>query len=79
MNQTYSITKKHIMQIVNEQDELFKAMILEYVQKNVKEFGHKAEVLFVDEEKVKRVIQLGLAEYLRIERSGDDGKIERET
>lgn len=63
----YQCTQRYIAAIVKEKDEYLRKQIYEYARLKSVEYGEDVQVIFMDEDKVNRIIDLGIKEYLRIE------------
>lgn len=61
----YSHVSKYVAFITKAQDDALRKTIIEHAQERSKELGEDIEVLFADEEKVNRIIDLGIREYYR--------------
>lgn len=64
----YSHVSRYVAFITKAQDDALRKAIIEHAQERSKELGEHIEVLFADEEKVNRIIDLGIREYLKEER-----------
>ena len=58
------ITNNLYYKIVKDEDEQMKKLMIDYAKE------HNAEIRFIDEEKVKLIIDLGCKEYFKNYRSG---------
>lgn len=63
----YTHVQRYIAFITKAQDDALRKVIIEHAQERSKELGEDIEVLFADEEKVNRIIDLGIKEYLKEE------------
>ena len=63
----YKHVQKYVAFITKAQDDALRKAMVEHAQERSKELGEDIEVLFADEEKVNRIIDLGIREYLRLE------------
>lgn len=61
----YSHVSRYVAFITKAQDDALRKTIIEHAQERSKELGEDIEVLFADEEKVNRIIDLGIREYYR--------------
>ena len=61
----YTHVQRYIVFITKAQDDALRKAIIEHAQERSKELGEDIEVLFADEEKVNRIIDLGIREYYR--------------
>lgn len=61
----YTYVQRYIAFITKAQDDALRKAIIEHAQDRSKELGENIEVLFADEEKVNRIIDLGIREYYR--------------
>ena len=61
----YSHVQRYIAFVTKAQDDALRKAIVEHAQERSKELGEDIEVLFADEEKVNRIIDLGIREYYR--------------
>lgn len=61
----FSYTQKLISQIVKDEDNYLKQQLIEYAKKYAKEKHENIKLILLNEEEVKRVIDLGINEYLR--------------
>lgn len=61
----YTHVQRYIAFITKAQDDALRKVIIEHAQERSKELGENIEVLFADEEKVNRIIDLGIREYCR--------------
>lgn len=65
-NNIYSIEQKIFAEIVKEKDEYIKNLIMKFAKKESKKLGKDIEVIFVDENRTRLIIDLGLQEFCRI-------------
>ena len=61
----YTHVQRYVVFITKAQDDALRKAIVEHAQERSKELGEDIEVLFADEEKVNRIIDLGIREYYR--------------
>lgn len=61
----YKHVQRYVAFITKAQDDALRKAIIEHAQERSKELGEDIEVLFADEEKVNRIIDLGIREYYR--------------
>lgn len=61
----YTHVQRYVAFITKAQDDALRKAIIEHAQERSKELGEDIEVLFADEEKVNRIIDLGIREYYR--------------
>lgn len=61
----YKHVQRYVAFITKAQDDALRKTIIEHAQERSKELGEDIEVLFADEEKVNRIIDLGIREYYR--------------
>ena len=61
----YKHVQRYVAFITKAQDDALRKAIVEHAQERSKELGEDIEVLFADEEKVNRIIDLGIREYCR--------------
>lgn len=61
----YTHVSRYVAFITKAQDDALRKTIIEHAQERSKELGEDIEVLFADEEKVNRIIDLGIREYYR--------------
>lgn len=61
----YTHVQRYIAFVTKAQDDALRKAIIEHAQERSKELGEDVEVLFADEEKVNRIIDLGIREYYR--------------
>lgn len=66
-NGIYSISNRIIAEVVNKEDEYIKKVITDYAKKISSEYGEEVRVVFLDEDKARKIIELGIQEYLRRE------------
>lgn len=66
-NGIYSITNRIIAEVVNKEDEYLKQVIMDYAKKISSEYGEEVKVVFLDEDKARKIIELGIQEYFRRE------------
>lgn len=71
----YTHVQRYVAFITKAQDDALRKAIIEHAQERSKELGEDIEVLFADEEKVNRIIDLGVREYYR-ETRGQEWKRE---
>lgn len=64
----YKHVSRFIACVTKAQDTALRKQIYEYAQLKSKEYGEEVQVLMMDEDKVNRIIDLGVKEYLREER-----------
>ena len=62
---TYTYTEKLIAQVVNKKDEIMLKAIQDYITKRKLEFDENVTALLIDEDKLKLILDLGIAEYER--------------
>ena len=63
----YSVTQRYMAAIARKTDYALRHQIQQYAKLKSQEYGEDIQVIFMDEEKVNRIIDLGLREYLRLE------------
>lgn len=61
----YTHVQRYVAFVTKAQDDALRKAIIEHAQERSKELGEDVEVLFADEEKVNRIIDLGIREYYR--------------
>lgn len=61
----YNVVETVWKVIVKNNDEQTKQIITEYAMKKSQEIGERISVVFIDEEIVKEIIDLGIEEYLK--------------
>ena len=66
-NGVYSITDRVIAEITNKREEYLQQKIIDYAKQHAEEYGEEVEVIFLDEDKVRMIIKLGIQEYLKRE------------
>lgn len=64
-NGIYSITNRVIAEVVNKEDEYIKKVITDYARKISAEYDEEIQVVFIDEDIAREIIDLGVAEYMR--------------
>ena len=64
----YQITQRYMATIVKKTDYALRQQIIQYATLKSQEYGEEVQVIFMDEDKVNRIIDLGLKEYLSEER-----------
>ena len=64
----YQITQRYMATIAKKTDYVLRQQIIQYAKLKSQEYGEDVQVIFMDEEKVNRIIDLGLKEYLSEER-----------
>ena len=62
-----SVTQRYMAAIAKSTDYALRHQIQQYAKLKSQEYGEDIQVIFMDEEKVNRIIDLGLREYLRLE------------
>lgn len=68
----YKVTMGIHAMIIDETDQHLKEIMIEYAKKRAEETGVHLELVFMEKEKVEKIIDLGVAEYLRLERNGEE-------
>ena len=63
----YSRTDRVIAEITNKREEYLQQKIIDYAKQHAEEYGEEVEVIFLDEDKVRMIIKLGIQEYLKRE------------
>lgn len=66
-NGVFSITDRVIAEITNKREEYLEQKIIDYAKQHAEEYGEEVEVIFLDEDKVRMIIKLGIQEYLKRE------------
>ena len=66
-NGIFSITETVVAEIVKKEDDLLRQKILDFWKQHAEEFGEEINVIFLEEEKARRIINLGIQEYLKRE------------
>lgn len=66
-NRVFSITNRVIAEIINKREEYLQQKIIDYAKQHAEEYGEEVEVIFLDEDKVRMIIKLGIQEYLKRE------------
>ena len=66
-NGVFSITDRVIAEITNKREEYLQQKIIDYEKQHADEYGEEIEVIFLDEDKVRMIIKLGIQEYLKRE------------
>ena len=61
----YKCTQRYIAAITKKTDDILRKQIYEYAQLKSEEYGEEVQVLLMDEDKVNRIIDLGIREYYR--------------
>ena len=61
----YKHVQRYVAFITKAQDDALRKAIVEHAQERSRELGEDVEVLFADEEKVNRIIDLGIREDYR--------------
>ena len=62
---TLSFTQKIITQIIKKEDENFKSSMIESLAKYCNEKGECIDLILIDEETAKEIIELGLECYIK--------------
>ena len=60
-----SVTNRVIAEVVKEEDEYIKKVILDYPKKISDEYSEEVKVVFIDENIARQIINLGIEEYFR--------------
>ena len=63
----YSVQQKFVAAITKETDDALRRAIYDYAREKSLEQGEDIQVIFADQEKVDRILDLGIREYLRLE------------
>ena len=64
----YNHVSRFMACITKAQDTALRKQIVQYAKLKSQEYGEEVQVIFMDEDKVNRIIDLGLKEYLSEER-----------
>lgn len=64
----YNHVSRFMACITRAQDTALRKQIIQYAKLKSQEYGEDVQVIFMDEDKVNRIIDLGLKEYLEEER-----------
>ena len=64
----YKCVQKFCAYITKESDDVLRRAIYDYAREKSLEQGEDIQVIFADQEKVDRILDLGIKEYLRLER-----------
>lgn len=64
----YSHVSRFMACVTKAQDTALRQQIIQYAKLKSEEYGEEVQVIFMDEDKVNRIIDLGLKEYLEEER-----------
>ena len=62
---TYTYTETLMAQVVNKRDELMLKTIQDYITKRKVEFDENITAILIDEDKLRYILELGVAEYER--------------
>lgn len=62
-NDIYSFKEQIIAQVVNKEDEIILKAIQNYIKKRKNEFDENIRAIIIDEDKLRYILKLGIAEY----------------
>ena len=64
-NFVYPYTEKLIAEVVNKEDQITLKAIQDYVTKRKLEFDENIRPIIIDEDKLRLILKLGIAEYTK--------------
>lgn len=67
----FKMTTNIIAMIIDKNEQHLKEVMIKYAKKRAEETGVHVEIVFMEKEKVEKIIDLGISEYLKRERNGD--------
>ncbi len=66
LENTYSYREKIIAQVGNKNDEIALKAIQEYIAERKNKFDENIHAILIDEDKLRYILNLGIAEYNKI-------------